>query len=72
MADDESKPPTTDIGADAGGAAHTGFDEGHPAGDGPRSDRDVGGPTSDPDAEGSTGTPPGAHGDKPTPGFDPH
>jgi hypothetical protein len=33
-------------GADAGGRAHTTPAEGHPAGDGARSDRDVGGPTS--------------------------
>ena len=30
--------------ADAGGKAHTGLDEPHPAGDGERSDREVGGP----------------------------
>jgi hypothetical protein len=41
-------PPTSDTpGADAGGKAHTGLDEPHPAGDGPRTDRDVGGPTPD-------------------------
>jgi hypothetical protein len=38
--------PTTDQGSDAGGRAHTGTDEPHPAGDGPRTDRDVGGPTA--------------------------
>jgi hypothetical protein len=30
--------------ADAGGTAHTGLDEPHPAGDEERSDREVGGP----------------------------
>ena len=37
---------TTDKGQDAGGRAHTELDEPHPAGDGPRTDRDTGGPTS--------------------------
>ena len=32
-------------GADSGGRAHTSPQEGHPAGEEPRSDRDVGGPT---------------------------
>jgi hypothetical protein len=32
-------------GADSGGRAHTSPQEGHPAGEGPRSDREVGGPT---------------------------
>ena len=32
---------------DAGGKAHTSSDEGHPAGDGERTDRDVGGPVSE-------------------------
>ena len=32
---------------DAGGKAHTSSDEGHPAGDGERTDRDVGGPKLD-------------------------
>ena len=31
---------------DAGGRAHTSLDEGHPAGDGERTDREVGGPVS--------------------------
>ena len=30
-----------------GGSPHTSPEEGHPAGDGERSDRDIGGPTSD-------------------------
>jgi hypothetical protein len=33
-----------------GGSPHTSADEGHPAGDGERSDRDIGGPTSPEDA----------------------
>jgi hypothetical protein len=32
---------------DAGGKAHTSSDEEHPAGDGARTDRDVGGPVSE-------------------------
>ena len=31
----------------SGGTPHTTPEEGHPAGDGERSDRDIGGPTSD-------------------------
>src|SRR3954452_6657071 len=58
--------------ADAGGKAHTRLDEGHPAGDGERTDRQVGGPTSADGAEPSSGTEPGAHGDIPTKGFEPH
>ena len=30
-----------------GGSPHTSADEGHPAGDGERTDRDIGGPTTD-------------------------
>ena len=48
------------------GSPHTSAEEGHPAGEGERSDRDVGGPTS-PDQEpeedvtgGAPGTPPGS------------
>lgn len=40
---------------DAGGKAHTSSTEGHPAGDGARTDRDVGGPVADEDAEEATG-----------------
>ena len=54
---------------DAGGKAHTSSTEGHPAGDGPRTDRDVGGPVADEDAEESLG---GVHGTRETPGADPH
>lgn len=42
---------------------HTGTDAGHPAGDGPRSDRDIGGPTPDQETGDETG---GAHGTKQT------
>jgi hypothetical protein len=84
--DEPDVPPTTEgpgsfgdsdpserVGqGEEGGRAHTSPSEGHPAGDGPRSDRDVGGPTSAEGEEGSTGTPPGAHGDIATKGFEPH
>jgi hypothetical protein len=64
MADNEQDHRHDD--ADAGGRAHT--PEGrHPAGDGPRSDRDVGGPTAAPDAESTTG---GTKGDIRTPRFE--
>ena len=59
-------------GQDSGGLAHTTPEEGHPAGDGPRTDRDVGGPTPANDAEGSDGTEGGVKGDRPTEGFDSH
>jgi hypothetical protein len=52
--------------------AHTGLDEGHPAGDGERSDRDVGGPTAAEDAEEQPGTGPTVHGDIQTKGMPPH
>lgn len=61
------EPPTRDDGADTPSAAHTGLDQDHPAGDGPRSDRDVGGPTAEAPAE-DVG---GGKGTKPT-GLDPH
>jgi hypothetical protein len=54
---------------DAGGKAHTSSSEGHPAGDGPRSDREVGGPVAEEDAEESLGS---AKGDIQTKGFDSH
>ena len=54
---------------DAGGKAHTSSTEGHPAGDGARSDREVGGPVAEEDAEESTGS---AKGDISTKGFDSH
>ena len=49
---------------DAGGTAHTTSQEQHPAGDGARSDRDVGGPVAEEDAEETTG---GIHGTRETP-----
>ena len=55
--------------ADAGGRAHTSSTEGHPAGTGARSAREVGGPVAAEDAEPTTG---GAKGDIPTKGFDAH
>jgi hypothetical protein len=36
---------------DAGGKAHTSSTEGHPAGDGERTDREVGGPASGDDQD---------------------
>ncbi len=49
---------------------HTSPQQGHPAGTGPRSDRDIGGPTSPPVAPGgATGGAPGTH---PGSGFEPH
>lgn len=63
--DIESDAPNVD----AGGRAHTSENEPHPAGDGPRTDREVGGPVAEEDAEESTG---GAHGDISTKGFDSH
>jgi hypothetical protein len=54
---------------DAGGKAHTSTTEGHPAGDGARSDREVGGPVAEEGAEESTGS---AKGDISTKGFDAH
>ena len=54
---------------DAGGKAHTSSTEGHPAGDGPRTDREVGGPVAEEDAEETTGS---AKGDISSKGFDSH
>ncbi len=55
--------------ADTGGKAHTSSTEGHPAGTGERSAREVGGPVAAEDAEETTG---GAKGDIQTKGFDAH
>ena len=55
--------------ADTGGRAHTSSSEGHPAGTGERSAREVGGPVAAEDAEPTTG---GAKGDIATKGFDAH
>lgn len=64
MSDDEPQqdapdPPTRDDGQDTPSAAHTELGDEHPAGEGPRSDRDVGGPTPEApadDVEGGHGT----------------
>lgn len=55
---------------DDGPRVHTSPEEGHPAGEGERSDRDMGGPTSpdDPPEEDATG---GATGSRPDRGFEP-
>ena len=50
---------------------HKSPEEGHPAGEGERSDRDVGGPTS-PDEEPEEDVAGGAPGKSPDSGFDPH
>jgi hypothetical protein len=51
---------------------HTSPEEGHPAGEGERSDRDVGGPTSDPESDDDDETTGGAPGTSPGSDFDPH
>ena len=49
---------------------HTSPEEGHPAGDGPRTARDIGGPTTGEETGDETG---GAPGTRPTPGgFESH
>ena len=54
------------------GSPHTSADEGHPAGDGERSDRDIGGPTA-PEDGGDGEETGGAPGTKPADeGFDSH
>jgi hypothetical protein len=66
----ESRDVESDAGnVDAGGKAHTSSTEGHPAGTGERSAREVGGPVAAEDAEPTTG---GAKGDIQTKGFDAH
>jgi len=52
-----------------GGTPHTTPEEGHPAGDGERSDRDVGGPTADDSSSGEESG--GATGTRES-GFDSH
>jgi hypothetical protein len=48
MSDETKTDIESDEGnVDAGGKAHTSSSEDHPAGDGERTDRDVGGPKSD-------------------------
>ncbi len=60
-------PPTRDDAQDAPSAAHTELGSEHPAGEGPRSDRDVGGPTPESPAEDVEG----GHGTRES-GFEPH
>ena len=60
----------TDHQEESGGNPHTTPDEGHPAGDGERSDRDVGGPTA-PEEGGNGDETGGAPGTKESP-FDAH
>ena len=64
------RAPEEDEGSGQG-SPHTTPEEGHPAGTGERSDRDVGGPTSpdDPPEEDVTG---GAPGTPPDAGFESH
>lgn len=50
---------------------HTTPEEGHPAGDGPRSDREIGGPVSDENAAEGQAEGRAAHGTKESP-FDAH
>ncbi len=54
-----------------GGSPHTSAEEGHPAGEGERSDRDIGGPTS-PESEPDEDVTGGGPGTKPEGGFDSH
>ena len=68
QAGSEGRAPEEQEGSRSG-SPHTTPEEGHPAGEGERSDRDVGGPTSG-DGEGdATGGAPGA---SPGSGFEPH
>ena len=70
MSDDHTHDIESDApNVDAGGKAHTSEHEDHPAGDGARSDREVGGPVAEEDAGESLG---GAKGDISTKGFDAH
>ena len=66
----EGRAPDEDAGSRAG-SPHTSPEEGHPAGPGERSDRDVGGPTSpdDPSDEEETGDGPST---RPDGGFESH
>ena len=68
MSDEQRDVESDANNQDAGGKAHTTSTEGHPAGDGARSDREVGGPVAEDDAEETTG---GIHGTRDTP-LDPH
>ena len=51
MTDETRDIESDEANVDAGGKAHTSSSEPHPAGDGERSDREVGGPVVDEDAE---------------------
>jgi hypothetical protein len=51
MTDETRDVESDEANVDAGGKAHTSSTEGHPAGDGERTDRDVGGPVAGDDAE---------------------
>ncbi len=64
---DRNPPPVEDDGPQV----HTADDEGHPAGDGERTDREIGGPTAaeNPPDEDATG---GAPGRSPGTDFEPH
>jgi hypothetical protein len=55
--------------AEGSGTPHTSPEEGHPAGEGERSDRDIGGPTTGEDEEEMPG---GGHGTAPDSGFESH
>ncbi len=60
--ENERREPVDESGEDKGPRVHTSAEEGHPAGEGERSDRDIGGPTTgeeDDDAAtgGAAGTP---------------
>jgi hypothetical protein len=65
----ENDIESDEANVDAGGKAHTSSSEPHPAGDGARSDREVGGPVAEEDAEESLGS---AKGDISSKGFDAH
>ena len=80
--DENESPQTTEgpgepdregVSADQGDGpgVHTSPGEGHPAGDGERSDREIGGPT-DPDEPGDGDAQGGATGASPGSGFEPH
>jgi len=62
MDEEQSRSPETE---EEGPQVHTSAEEGHPAGDGERTDRDIGGPTSPDDEpeEDVTGGAPGKSSD---------
>ena len=66
---DDAVEEADDAGGRGGGSPHTSPEEGHPAGEGPRSDRDIGGPTAPDEGDGeATGGAPGTRGAP----FEPH